>query len=133
MACAPLTGLRVARLLSWVFAPLVPPQYLRIHFLTPSLALAVTDFDFLPPWRVRNRILLFYVACPPVRPNPAPPPVRVPACLSQLLALKKTETSKCCVLWLMMSIFQERGGEYPAEFIANYYEDLGVTTGMTHL
>lgn len=33
----------------------------------------------------------------------------------------------------MMSIFQERSGEYPTEFIANYYEDLGAAIGMTHL
>lgn len=33
----------------------------------------------------------------------------------------------------MMSIFEERIGEFPTEFIANYCEDLGVTIRMTHL
>lgn len=51
----------------------------------------------------------------------------------QLVALKKTETPKCYFFWLMMSVFQKGSGEYPTEFIANYYEDLGVIIGMTHL
>lgn len=33
----------------------------------------------------------------------------------------------------MMSIFQKRNGEYPTEFIENYYKDLGVIIGVSHL
>lgn len=51
---------------------------------------------------------------------------------SQLFALKKTEMLKCHFLAYDVS-FQDRGGEYPTEFIANYYEDLGVTIVMSHL
>lgn len=51
---------------------------------------------------------------------------------SQLVALKR-QKRQSAIFWLMMSIFQERSGEFPTEFIVNYCEDLGVTIGMTHL
>lgn len=49
-----------------------------------------------------------------------------------LAALKKAEMSKCYFLAYDVN-FQERSGEFPTEFITNYYEDLGVTIVMSHL
>ena len=46
---------------------------------------------------------------------------------------KEDRNVKGLFFGLMMSIFQKRSGEYPTEFIANYYKDLGVIIGMTHL
>lgn len=61
-----------------------------------------------------------------------PPPGMLCYSLSQLAALQKTETSECYFLAYDVN-FPERSGAYPAEFIANYYKDLGVTIGMSHL
>jgi hypothetical protein len=53
--------------------------------------------------------------------------------LSQLAALKETETSKCYFMSYDVNFSSEKY-EYPTEFIANYYEEpWSYSIGMTHL
>lgn len=61
------------------------------------------------------------------------PPGMVSHSLFQLVALRKTETSKCCFLAFDVS-FQERSGEHPQSLLQTIMKTLeSFAIGMSHL
>lgn len=129
MAGAAWSRLDAAGLLSWLFVPLLLPQCARVPPLHTLPPLAVRGLGFCPPVGVEQDLAAL-IRLPSWEARPCG---LLGAVFSfPLVALKKAEMSKCYFLAYDVN-FQERSGEFPTEFITNYYEDLGVTIVMSHL
>lgn len=80
----------------------------EFHFFTPSPTVAVTDFDFCPSGGCEIGSCCFNLPAHWWGWALHRPPGMVLDSLSQLVALKKTETSKCCFLAYDVNFSREK-------------------------